>query len=186
MSSMRDLLEKMDDNYPFAGEKAKPEQIPGDQVRGTEKFDMISPILGKKPKRHPAHGRLVGGGAAEEYEESVEQIAEQLRKELAEYGAPGSGISSGSSDDRTAVRQMRQEKTAQEQQADAQEDDLEKQIQGLTQQSLAVSKQPMPPVNPQDPASIAQAAAASREQRAEKQAIALQKRLLNQAKKQFT
>ena len=186
MSSMRDLLEKMDDNYPFAGEKAKPKQIPGDQVRGKEKFDMISPILGKKPKQHPAHGRLVGGGAAEEYEESVEQIAEQLRKELAEYGAPGSGISSGSSDDRTAVRQMRQEKTAQEQQADAQEDDLEKQIQGLTQQSLAVSKQPMPPVNPQDPASIAQAAAASREQRAEKQAIALQKRLLNQAKKQFT
>ena len=186
MSSMRDLLEKMDDNYPFAGEKAKPKQIPGDQVRGKEKFDMISPVLGKKPKQHPAHGRLVGGGAAEEYEESVDQIAEQLRKELAEYGAPGSGISSGSSDDRTAVRQMRQEKTAQEQQADAQEDDLEKQIQGLTQQSLAVSKQPMPPVNPQDPASIAQAAAASREKRAEKQAIALQKRLLNQAKKQFT
>ena len=183
---MRDLLEKMDDNYPFAGEKAKPKQIPGDQVRGKEKFDMISPILDKKPKQHPAHGRLVGGGAAEEYEESVDQIAEQLRKELAEYGAPGSGISSGSSDDRTAVRQMRQEKTAQEQQADAQEDDLEKQIQGLTQQSLAVSKQPMPPVNPQDPASIAQAAAASREKRAEKQAIALQKRSLNQAKKQFT
>ena len=182
---MRDLLEKMDDNYPFAGEKAKPEQIPGDQVRGKEKFDMISPILGKKPKRHPAHGRLVGGGAAEEYEESVEQIAEQLRKELAEYGAPGSGISR-SSDDRTAVRQMRQEKTAQEQQADAQEDDLEKQIQGLTQQSLAVSKQPMPPVNPQDPASIAQAAAASREKRAEKQAIALQKRALNQQKAQIS
>ena len=126
MSSMRDLLEKMDDNYPFAGEKAKPEQIPGDQVRGKEKFDMISPILGKKPKQHPAHGRLVGG-AAEEYEESVDQIAEQLRKELAEYGAPGSGISSGTDMDRTQVRQMRQEKTAQEQQADAQEDDVEKQ-----------------------------------------------------------
>ena len=186
MSSMRDLLEKMDNNYPFAGEKAKPEQIPGDQVRGKEKFDMISPILGKKPKQHPAHGRLVGGAAAEEYEESVDQIAEQLRKELAEYGAPGSGISSGTDMDRTQVRQMRQEKTAQEQQADAQEDDVEKQIQGLTQQSVAVSKQPVPPVNPQDPASIAQAAAASREKRAEKQAIALQKRSLNQAKKQFT
>ena len=186
MSSMRDLLEKMDDNYPLAGEKAKPKQIPGDQVRGTEKFDMISPILGKKPKQHPAHGRLVGGGAAEEYEESVEQIAEQLRKELAEYGAPGSGISSGSSTDRTQARQMNQEKIAQKQQADAQEDDVEKQIQGLTQQSVAVSKQPVPPVNPQDPGSIAQAAAASREKRAEKQAIALQKRSLNQAKKQFT
>ena len=183
---MRDLLEKMDDNYPFAGEKAKPKQIPGDQVRGKEKFDMISPILGKKPKQHPAHGRLVGGGAAEEYEESVDQIAEQLRKELAEYGAPGSGISSGSSDDRTQVAQLRRDQKAQQQQADAQEDDLEKQIQGLTQQSLAVSKQPMPPVNPQDPASIAQAAAASREKRAENQAIALQKRSLNQAKKQFT
>ena len=186
MSSMRDLLEKMDDNYPFAGEKAKPEQIPGDQVRGTKKFDMISPILGKEPKQHPAHGRLVGGGAAEEYEESVEQIAEQLRKELAEYGAPGSGISSGTDMDRTQVRQMRQEKTAQEQQADAQEDDLEKQIQGLTQQSLAVSKQPMPPVNPQDPASIAQAAAASREKRAQQTLIANQKRALNQQKAQIS
>ena len=182
---MRDLLEKMDD-YPFAGEKAKPKQIPGDQVRGKEKFDMISPILGKKPKRHPAHGRLVGGGAAEEYEESVEQIAEQLRKELAEYGAPGTAINTGSSLDRIEVSQLRRDQKAQKAELVGQEGQLNKEIQGLTQQSLAVSKQPMPPVNPQDPASIAQAAAASREQRAEKQAIALQKRLLNQAKKQFT
>ena len=183
---MKDLLEKMDDNYPFAGEKAKPEQKPGDQVRGTEKFDMISPILGKEPKQHPAHGRLVGGGAAEEYEESVEHIADQLRKELEEYGAPGSGMSRGSSMDRTEVSRLRRDQKAQQQQADAQEDNLEKQIKGLTQQSLAVSKQPVPLPNPNDPASIQQFAAASRQKRAEKQQLALQRRALNQQKKQFT
>ena len=190
MSSMRDLLEKMDDNYPFAGEKAKPEQIPGDQVRGKEKFDMISPILDKKPKQkpkqHPAHGRLVGGGAAEEYEESVEQIAEQLRKELAEYGAPGTAINTGSSLDRIEVSQLRRDQKAQKAELVGQEGQLNKEIQGLTQQSLAVSKQPMPPVNPQDPASIAQAAAASREKRAQQTLIANQKRALNQQKAQIS
>jgi len=176
---MKDLLEKM----TFAGE---PKQKPGDQVRGKEKFDMISPILGKKPKQHPAHGRLVGGGAAEEYEESVEHIADQLRKELEEYGALGSGISSGSSMDRTEYAQMRRDQKAQQQQADSQEDDIEDQIKGLTQQSLAVSRQPVPLPNPNDPASIQQFAAASRQKKAEKTQIANQKRALNQAKKQFT
>jgi len=176
---MKDLLEKM----TFAGE---PKQKPGDQVRGKEKFDMISPILGKKPKQHPAHGRLVGGGAAEEYEESVEHIADQLRKELEEYGALGSGISSGSSMDRTEYAQMRRDQKVQQQQADSQEDDIEDQIKGLTQQSLAVSRQPVPLPNPNDPASIQQFAAASRQKKAEKTQIANQKRALNQAKKQFT
>ena len=181
MSSMKDLLEKMDDNYPFAGEKAKPKQKPGDYVRGKDAFKI-------KPRtvpyqEHPAKGKLVGGGAAEE---SVEHIADQLRKELEEYGAPGSGISSGTDMDRTQVRQMRRDQKAQQQQADAQEDDIENQIKGLTQQSLAVSKQPVAPPNPNDPVSVAQFAAASRQKRAEKQQIALQKRSLNQAKKQFT
>ena len=70
--------------------------------------------------------------------------------------------------------------------ADAQEDQIDKEIKGLTQQSLAVSKQPVPLPNPNDPASIQQFAATSRQKRAEKQQIALQKRSLNQAKKQFT
>ena len=156
MSSMKDLLEKMDDKYPFAGGKAKPEQIPGDQVPGKEKFDMISPILGKKPKRHPAHGRVVGGGAAEEYEESVEHIADQLRKELEEYGALGSGISSGSSMDRTEYAQMRRDQKAQKQQVDAQEDNIEGQIKQLKAQMLAIKKSPQPVPVPGDSASLNQ------------------------------
>ena len=108
-----------------------------------------------------------------------------MRKELEEYGAPGSGISSASSVDRTEFAQMRRDQKAQKQQVDSQEDDIENQIKGLTQQSVAVSKQPVPPPNPNDPASVAQFAAASRQKRAEKQQIALQKRSLNQAKKQF-
>lgn len=162
---MRDLLEKMDDNYPFAGKQAKPKQIPGDQVRGTEEFDMISPILGKKPKQHPAHGRLVGGGAAEEYEESVEQIADQLRKELEEYGAPGSGISSASSVDRTEYAQMRRDQTAQKQQIDTQEDNIERQIEQLKGQMLAIKKAPTPIPNPNDIASVQQFAGMNREKK---------------------
>jgi len=167
MSSMKDLLEKMDDNYPFAGEKAKPEQKPGDQVRGTKKFDMISPILGKKPKQHPAHGRLVGGGAAEEYEESVEHIADQLRKELEEYGAPGSGISSASSVDRTEYAQMRRDQKAQKQQIDTQEDNIERQIEQLKGQMLAIKKAPTPIPNPNDIASVQQFAGMNREKKAQ-------------------
>ena len=178
MSSMKDLLEKMDDKYPFAGE---PKQKPGDQVRGTDKAPKVKRTV--PYQKHPFQGKLVGAGAAEE---SVEHIADQLRKELEEYGAPGSGISSGTDMDRTQVRQMRRDQKAQQQQADAQEDDIENQIKGLTQQSLAVSKQPVAPPNPNDPVSVAQFAAASRQKRAEKQQIALQKRSLNQAKKQFT
>ena len=174
MSSMKDLLEKM----TFAGE---PEQKPGDQVRGTDKVKTVKRTV--PYQKHPLQDKLVGAGAAEE---SVEHIADQLRKELEEYGAAGSGISSGSSMDRREVAQLRRDQKAQQQQADAQEDDREKQIKGLTQQSLAVSKQPVPLPNPNDPASIQQFAAASRQKRAEKQQIALQKRSLNQAKKQFT
>tara|TARA_R110000796_G_scaffold224698_1_gene340988 strand:- start:465 stop:1019 length:555 start_codon:yes stop_codon:yes gene_type:complete len=180
MSSMKDLLEKMDDNYPFAGKKATPKQIPGDQVRGTDKAPKVKRTV--PYQKHPFQGKLVGGAA----EESVEQIAEQLRKELEEYGAPGSGISSGSSMDRREVRQLRKDQKAQQQQADSQEDNLEKQIKGLTQQSLAVSKQPVAPPNPNDPASVAQFAAASNQKRAEEQQLALQRRALNQQKKQFT
>jgi len=179
MSSMKDLLEKMDDNYPFAGEKAKPKQKPGDQVRGKDAFKIEPRTV--PYQKHPAQGELVGAA-----EESVEHIADQLRKELEEYGAPGSGISSGTDMDRTQVRQVRKDQKAQQQQADSQEDDIENQIKGLTQQSVAVSKQPVPPPNPNDPASVAQFAAASRQKRAEKQQIALQKRSLNQAKKQFS
>ena len=177
---MKDLLEKMDDNYPFAGEKAKPKQKPGDQVRGKDAFKIEPRTV--PYQKHPAQGKLVGAGAAEE---SVEHIADQLRKELEEYGAPGSGISSASSVDRTEFAQMRRDQKAQKQQVDSQEDDIENQIKGLTQQSVAVSKQPVPPPNPNDPASVAQFAAASRQKRAEKQQIAPQKRSLNQAKKQF-
>jgi len=88
--------------------------------------------------------------------------------------------------DRTEVSQLRRDQKAQQQQADSQEDNLEKQIKGLTQQSLAVSKQPVAPPNPNDPASVAQFAAASNQKRAEKQQLALQRRALNQQKKQFT
>jgi hypothetical protein len=171
---MKDLLEKM----TFAGE---PEQKPGDQVRGTDKVKTVKRTV--PYQKHPLQGKLVGAGAAEE---SVEHIADQLRKELEEYGAPGSGISSGTDMDRTQVRQMRKDQKAQQQQADSQEDDIENQIKGLTQQSVAASNQPVPPPNPNDPASVAQFAAASRQKRAEKQQIALQKRSLNQAKKQFS
>ena len=177
---MKDLLEKMDDNYPFAGEKAKPKQKPGDQVRGTDKAPKVKRTV--PYQKHPFHGQLVGGAA----EESVEHIADQLRKELEEYGAAGSGISSGTDMDRTQARQMRRDQKVQKQQTDSQEDDIENQIKGLTQQSVSVSKQPVAPPNPNDPASVAQFAAASRQKRAEKQQIALQKRSLNQAKKQFS
>jgi hypothetical protein len=163
---MKDLLEKM----TFAGE---PEQKPGDQVRGTDKVKTVKRTV--PYQKHPLQGKLVGAGAAEE---SVEHIADQLRKELEEYGALGSGISSGSSTDRTEYAQMRRDQKAQQQQADSQEDDIENQIKGLTQQSVAVSNQSVPPPNPNDPASVAQFAAASRQKRAEKQALGQQKTTL--------
>jgi len=176
MSSMKDLLEKMDANYPFAGE---PEQIPGDQVRGTDAVKIAKHAI---QCSWPLQGKLVGGGAAEE---SVEQIAEQLRKELEEYGALGTAMSRGSSMDRTEYAQMRRDQKAQQQQAKAQKDEINKEIKGLKQQSLAVSKQPVAPPNPNDPASVAQFAAASNQKRAEKTQLALQRRVLNKAKNQF-
>jgi hypothetical protein len=154
---MKDLLEKM----TFAGE---PEQKPGDQVKGKEQFDMISPVLGADYKRHPASGRLVGSGAAEE---SVEHIADQLRKELEEYGAPGSGISSASSVDRTEFAQMRRDQKAQKQQVDAQEDNIERQIEQLKGQMLAIKKAPTPIPNPNDIASVQQFAGMNREKKAQ-------------------
>ena len=175
MSSMKDLLEKMDANYPFAGE---PEQKPGDQVRGTDAFKIEPRTV--PYQKHPARGKLVGAA-----EESVEHIADQLRKELEEYGALGSGISSGSSVDRTEYAQMRRDQKAQQQQAKAQKDEINKEIKGLKQQSLAVSKQPVAPPNPNDPASVAQFAAASNQKRAEKTRLALQRRVLNKAKNQI-
>ena len=96
MSSMRDLLEKME---PFAGEKVG--QKPGDQVRGSE------PVPRKGGyKKHPYDGRLVG--AAESTESILKDLNKVLNenpvrrdlfqewkdfKTLNEYGAPGSAIS---------------------------------------------------------------------------------------------
>ena len=172
MSSMKDLLEKMDDNYPFAGEKAKPKQKPGDQVRGKDAFKIEPRTV--PYQKHPAQGKLVGAGAAEE---SVEHIADQLRKELEEYGADGSGMS-GVTLQRPQYREREAAERMQNTELDAQEDSIEQQIKGLTQQQLAVSKQPVAPPNPKDPVSVAQFAAASRQKRAEKQALAKQKTTL--------
>jgi hypothetical protein len=158
MSSMKDLLEKMDANYPFAGE---PEQKPGDQVRGTDKAPKVKRTV--PYQKHPFHGQLVGGAA----EESVEHIADQLRKELEEYGAPGSGISSGTDMDRTQVRQMRRDQKAQQQQVDAQEDNIERQIEQLKGQMLAIKKAPTPIPNPNDIASVQQFAGMNREKKAQ-------------------
>jgi hypothetical protein len=158
MSSMKDLLEKMDANYPFAGE---PEQKPGDQVRGTDKAPKVKRTV--PYQKHPFHGQLVGGAA----EESVEHIADQLRKELEEYGAPGSGISSGTDMDRTQVRQMRRDQKAQQQQVDAQEDNIERQIEQLKGQILAIKKAPTPIPNPNDIASVQQFAGMNREKKAQ-------------------
>ena len=159
MSSMKDLLEKMDANYPFAGE---PEQKPGDQVRGTDKAPKVKRTV--PYQKHPFQGKLVGAGAAEE---SVEHIADQLRKELEEYGAPGSGISSGTDMDRTQVRQMRRDQKAQQQQVDAQEDNIERQIEQLKGQILAIKKAPTPIPNPNDIASVQQFAGMNREKKAQ-------------------
>jgi len=159
MSSMKDLLEKMDDKYPFAGE---PKQKPGDQVRGTDKAPKVKRTV--PYQKHPFQGKLVGAGAAEE---SVEHIADQLRKELEEYGAPGSGISSGTDMDRTQVRQMRRDQKAQQQQVDAQEDNIERQIEQLKGQILAIKKAPTPIPNPNDIASVQQFAGMNREKKAQ-------------------
>jgi hypothetical protein len=160
MSSMKDLLEKMDDNYPFAGEKAKPKQKPGDYVRGKDAFKIEPRTV--PYQKHPAQGKLVGAA-----EESVEHIADQLRKELEEYGAPGSGISSGTDMDRTQVRQMRRDQKAQQQQVDAQEDNIERQIEQLKGQILAIKKAPTPIPNPNDIASVQQFAGMNREKKAQ-------------------
>ena len=172
---MKDLLEKLD--WIFAGHKVG--QKDGDQVRGTEKA--------KKKKRktpyqeHPFKGRLVGsGGAAEEMEETVEQLAEQLRKELSEYGAPGSGIDTGTSGSREEVAQMRQQQKAQADQTDAQEDGIESQIAGLRAQMTAIKKSPEPIPNPADPQSIMQTAAAKAQKREEVKGVAQQIRQLAQ------
>lgn len=162
MSSMKDLLEKMDDNYPFAGEKAKPKQKPGDYVRGKDAFKIEPRTV--PYQEHPAKGKLVGAGAAEE---SVEHIADQLRKELEEYGAPGSGISSASSVDRTEYAQMRRDQKAQKQQIDTQEDNIERQIEQLKGQMLAIKKAPTPIPNPNDIASVQQFAGMNREKKAQ-------------------
>ena len=174
MSDMRDLLEKM--NWIFAGHKVG--QKDGDQVRGTEKA--------KKKKRktpyqeHPFKGRLVGsGGAAEEMEETVEQIAEQLRKELAEYGSlQGSGISSQSdvTQARNAQRQAYAQQKAEKDSIDSQEDSVEAQIKGINQQELGVSKGAVPLPNPQDPNSIAQFAAAMADKKAQRASLEAQKK----------
>ena len=156
---MKDLLEKMDDKYPFAGE---PKQKPGDQVRGTDKAPKVKRTV--PYQKHPFQGKLVGAGAAEE---SVEHIADQLRKELEEYGAPGSGISSGTDMDRTQVRQMRRDQKAQQQQVDAQEDNIERQIEQLKGQILAIKKAPTPIPNPNDIASVQQFAGMNREKKAQ-------------------
>jgi len=161
MSSMKDLLEKMDDKYPFAGEKATPPQKPGDQVRGTDKAPKVKRTV--PYQKHPFQGKLVGGAA----EESVEHIADQFRKELEEYGALGSGISSGSSMDRREVRQLRKDQKAQQQQADTQEDNIERQIKQLKDQMLAVKKAPTPVPNPNDMASVQQFAGMNRQKKAQ-------------------
>jgi len=152
---MKDLLEKM----TFAGE---PEQKPGDQVRGTDKVKTVKRTV--PYQKHPLQGKLVGAGAAEE---SVEHIADQLRKELEEYGAPGSGISSASSVDRTEYAQMRRDQKVQKQQIDTQEDNIERQIEQLKGQMLAIKKAPTPIPNPNDIASVQQFAGVNREKKAQ-------------------
>jgi len=170
---MKDLLEKLDEL--FAGE---PKQKRGDPLSMKEKMDMISPVLGADYKKHPASGRLVGaGGAAEELEETLEELAERFRKELEEYGADGSGMSSA-----TLQRPQYREREAADKmrniELDSQEDSIEQQIKGLNQQQLAVSKQPTPLPNPKDPASIIAYAQASRDKKAQRSSLEQQKRSL--------
>lgn len=132
---MKDLLEKLDS--VFAGE---PKQKRGDQVKGKEKMDMISPVLGADYKKHPASGRLVGaGGAAEELEESTEELAEQFRKELAEYGADGSGMS-GQTMGRADYQNRENQEDAQKDQIKSQIDGLVAQIQGARSQLSSLNK----------------------------------------------
>ena len=163
MSSMKDLLEKM----TFAGE---PKQKPGGQVRGKDAFEIEPRTV--PFQKHPAQGELVGAA-----EESVEHIADQLRKELEEYGADGSGMS-GVTLQRPQYREREAAERMQNIELDAQEDSIEQQIKGLTQQQLAVSKQPVAPPNPNDPVSVAQAAAEYRAKREQKQELAKQKTTL--------
>lgn len=178
---MKDLLEKLDGI--FAGE---PKQKRGDQVKGKEKFDMISPVLGADYKKHPASGRLVGaGGAAEELEETLEELAERLRKELEEYGASGTAISGGDDDSREQVAAYRRNIQAQKNQMDAQKDNLEKQETYLKRQMLDIKRQPEPIPNPNDVASVMQYGEFKRQKRDQLKQMAQQLKQLGQQKAQF-
>jgi polyhydroxyalkanoate synthesis regulator phasin len=167
---MKDLLEKLD--WIFAGHKKG--QKDGDQVRGTEKA--------KKKKRktpyqeHPFKGRLVGGGgsSAEEMEETVEELAENYRKELAEYGAPGTAISGGDDDSREQIAAMRRDERAQKKEMMGQKAGLVAQINDLRRQITAIKRQPEPIPNPKDPASIMQLSQAKADKRNQVKGLAQQ------------
>jgi len=133
---MKDLLEKLD--WIFAGHKKG--QKDGDQVRGTEKA--------KKKKRktpyqeHPFKGRLVGsGGAAEEMEESIEELAENYRKELSEWGAAGTAVGPGNDDqDPVVLAQQVAQGVAQKDQIKDQIAGLVAQVQGARSQLSSLNK----------------------------------------------
>lgn len=134
MSSMRDLLEKMG---PFAGEKVG--QKPGDQVRGSEPMPKKGGY-----KKHPYAGRLVGGGAAESVEDNKsfeETLKEEYSKFVAEYGAPGSAISSKQQgQDPMAYAASQQEKKAQKDQIQSQAAGLEAQVAGERSQVAQLNR----------------------------------------------
>jgi len=133
---MKDLLEKLD--WIFAGHKKG--QKDGDQVRGTEKA--------KKKKRktpyqeHPFKGRLVGsGGAAEEMEESIEELAQNYRKELSEWGAAGTAVGPGNDDqDPVVLAQQVAQGVAQKDQIKDQIAGLVAQVQGARSQLSSLNK----------------------------------------------
>lgn len=146
MSSMRDLLEKMS----FAGQVAG--QKPGDQVRGSEPMPRKGGY-----KKHPYAGRLVGGAAEskESYCDSCDRIkskcicdeptAESLREEferfVAEYGAPGSGISSiqqGANPQEIVA--IKQQQNAQRAEAGAQIKDLQAQLSATRSQMASLNR----------------------------------------------
>jgi hypothetical protein len=62
---------------------------------------------------------------------------------------------------------MRRDQKAQEQQVDAQEDNIERQIEQLKGQMLAIKKAPTPIPNPNDIASVQQFAGMNREKKAQ-------------------
>lgn len=91
MSDLRSLLEKMD-AMGAAERKPTGPRWPG-YLKGTDSA--------KKTR-----SRMVGDGAAESVEED---LAESLRKQFMEYGAPGSGISGepGAAEDKAQKDQIR-------------------------------------------------------------------------------